>query len=78
MERERLAKLGSMILTNPSKRIAMRKGITGTIEAMGPSSKNRGAVVEVKVQGHPTRAQSHEGSDKGPSSSLYGRPGTTN
>ena len=31
-----------------------------------------------EVQGHPTRAQPHEGSGKGPSSSLYGRPGTTN
>ena len=30
-----------------------------------------------KVQGHPTGAQPHEGSDKGLRSSLYGRPGTT-
>ena len=31
-----------------------------------------------EVQGHPTRAQPHEGSGKGPSSSLHGHPGTTN
>ena len=30
-----------------------------------------------EVQGHPTRAQPHEGSGKGPTSSLYGRPSTT-
>ena len=32
----------------------------------------------VEVQGHPARNQPHEGSSKGPSSSLHGRPGTTN
>ena len=78
MERERLAKLGSMILTNPPERIAMRKGMAGTTEAMAHPAGNRGAVVGVEVQGHPTRAQPHEGSGKGPSSGLYGRPGTTN
>ena len=31
-----------------------------------------------KVQGHPVRNQPYEGSSKGPSSSLHGRPGTTN
>ena len=36
---ERLAKLGSMILTNPSERISMRTGMAGTIEAMGSSSR---------------------------------------
>ena len=30
-----------------------------------------------KVQGHLARNQPHEGSSKGPSSSLHGRPGTT-
>ena len=30
-----------------------------------------------KVQGHPAINQPHEGSSKGPSSSLHGRPGTT-
>ena len=30
-----------------------------------------------KVQGHPARNQPHEGSSKWPSSSLHGRPGTT-
>ena len=32
----------------------------------------------VEVQGHPARNQPHESSGKGPSSSLHGRPGTTN
>ena len=31
-----------------------------------------------EVQEHPARNQPHEGSGKGPSSSLHGRPGTTN
>ena len=31
-----------------------------------------------EVQGHPARAQPYEGSNKGPSSSLYGRPGAKN
>ena len=31
-----------------------------------------------EVEGHPTRNQPHEGSGKGPSSSLHGRPSTTN
>ena len=31
-----------------------------------------------EVQGHLARNQPHEGSGKGPSSSLHGRPGTTN
>ena len=31
-----------------------------------------------KVQGYPMRTQPHEGSSKGPSSSLYGHPGATN
>ena len=31
-----------------------------------------------EVQGHPARTQPHEGSSKGPSSSLYGRPSATN
>ena len=31
-----------------------------------------------KVQGHSARNQPHEGSGKRPSSSLHGRPGTTN
>ena len=30
------------------------------------------------VQGHPARTQPHERISKGPSSSLYGRPGATN
>ena len=37
-----------------------------------------GAVVGAEVQGHPARPQLHEGSSKGPSSSLYGCPGATN
>ena len=32
----------------------------------------------VEVQGHPARNQPHEESGKGSSSSLHGRPGTTN
>ena len=32
----------------------------------------------VEVQGHPARNQPHEGSSKGSSSSLHGRPGTIN
>ena len=32
----------------------------------------------VEVQGHPARAQPHERSSKGSSSSLYGRLGATN
>ena len=31
-----------------------------------------------EIQGHLTRTQPHEGSSKGASSSLYGRPGATN
>ena len=31
-----------------------------------------------EVRGHPTRNHPHEESSKGPSSSLHGRPGTTN
>ena len=31
-----------------------------------------------KVQGHPARDLPHEGSGKGPSSSLHGCPGATN
>ena len=31
-----------------------------------------------KVQGYPARNQPHEGSSKGPSSSLHGRPGIIN
>ena len=31
-----------------------------------------------EVQGHPARNQPHEGSNKGSSSSLHGRPGITN
>ena len=31
-----------------------------------------------EVQGHPARAQPHEDSSKGMSSSLYGRPDTAN
>ena len=34
--------------------------------------------MEAEVQGHPTRAQPHEGSGKGSSSSLYGHHGTIN
>ena len=36
MEKEKLPKLGSVILTNLPERIAMRKGIEGTIEATDP------------------------------------------
>ena len=32
----------------------------------------------VEVQGHPARNQPHEGSGKGSSSGLHGRPGTKN
>ena len=32
----------------------------------------------VEVQGHPARNQPHEGSGKGPSSSLHGRHSTKN
>ena len=32
----------------------------------------------VKVQGHPTGAQPHEGSRKGLSSRIYGHPGAAN
>ena len=42
------------------------------------SAGDRGAVVGAEVQGHPARTQPHEGSSKGPSSSLYERPGATN
>ena len=62
IEKEKLATQGSMILTNPSERTAMRRGRVGT----------------TKVQGHPTRNQPHEGSIKRPNSSLHGCPGTTN
>ena len=34
--------------------------------------------MEAEVQGHPARNQPHEGSSKGSSSCLHGRPGTTN
>ena len=39
---------------------------------------DRGEVVGAEVQGHPARNQPHEGSGKGPSSSLHGCPSTTN
>ena len=41
MKKEKLAKAGSMTLTNPLERIVMRRGIVGTIEAMGPSFISR-------------------------------------
>ena len=34
--------------------------------------------MRAEVQGHPTGAQPHEGSRKGPSFRLYGHPGATN
>ena len=37
MEKEKLAKPMSMTLTNPLERIAMRRGMVGTTEAMDPS-----------------------------------------
>ena len=37
MKKEKLAKLGSMTLTNPLERIAMRRGMVGTTEAIDPS-----------------------------------------
>ena len=37
MEKEKLAESGSMALINPLGRIAMRRGMVGTIEAMDPS-----------------------------------------
>ena len=41
MKKEKLATPGSMNLTNPLKRITMRRGTVGTTEAMGPSSISR-------------------------------------
>ena len=37
MEKEKLAKPGNMTLTNPLERIAMRRGMVETTEAMDPS-----------------------------------------
>ena len=80
IENEKLATPGSMILINPPERTAMRRGKAGTTKAMGHSllAGDRGAVVGAEVQGHPARNQPHEGSSKWPSSSLHGRPSTTN
>ena len=74
MEKEKLAKSGSMTLINPLEKIAMRRGIVGTMEAMD----HRGAVMGAEVQGYPARAQPYEGSGKRLRSSLYGRSGTRN
>ena len=41
MEKEKLAKPGSMTLTNPLERIAMKRGMVGTTEAMNPSFISR-------------------------------------
>ena len=41
MEKEKIAKPGSMTLTNPMERIAMRRGMVGTTETMDPSFINR-------------------------------------
>ena len=69
-----------MILTNPPERIAMRRGMAETTKAMNPYfiCRRQREVVGAEVQGHPARNQPHEGSGKGPSSSLHGRLGTTN
>ena len=41
IEKEKLAIPGSMTLTNPPKRITMRRGMAGRTKAMGPSFINR-------------------------------------
>ena len=41
IEKEKLATPGSMILTNPPERIAMRRGRAGTTKAMSPSFISR-------------------------------------
>ena len=76
MEKEKLAKPDSMTLTNPLERIAMRRGMVGTTEAI--SAGDRGAVMGAEVQGHLARAQPYEGSNKGSNSGLYGSSSATN
>ena len=41
MEKEKLATLGSMTLTNPLEKITMRRGMVGTTKAMNPSFISR-------------------------------------
>ena len=80
MEKEKLAKSGSMTLTNPLERIAMRRGMVRTTEAMDPSfiSRRQGSGHGNSVQRHPARAQPHERNCKRTSSSLHGRFGVAN
>ena len=47
---------------------ATLEGHVGNDELNPPSTKNRGTIMGVEVQGPQTGAQSHEGSCKGPSS----------
>ena len=74
------AELGGTSLTYPPERSATKHYSGGTSETMNRPllSREWGAIMGAEVQGHPTGAQPHEGSRKGPSSKLYGYPGAAN